>query len=353
MKKENPEQVYVPTTFKKTIIQLNHDSEYAGHLGIDKTSGLVSRNFYWPKMRKDISGYVKACKTCATKKDDRHKKYGTSVRVPIAELPWQEVQLDFITDLLVKCRIRTDSGYTWETGRTDCILVYCDKLTKMIYLMGFKFVPNANETADVFLREIYRLHGFPKVVTTDRGAQFTSQVWKELLEFFGTGVNCATTSHHETVGQVERNNAYEETYLRCFVGTYDDESWMDYLFLAEFRYNNSVHASTQQSPFLALYNYQIHNSPKTADLVHSLVEVKMIDNFAHSLGNLKHILEIAQTRYLDNMDKTRTDNYPRYRLLDKVWLKKPENYDVLPFYKLTTRKYGPFKVVGADEEKKN
>jgi len=128
---------------------------------------------------------------------------------------------------------------------------------------------------------------------------------------------------------------------------------MDYLFLAEFFYNNSIHASTQQSPFLALYNYQVHNSPKTADLVHSLGEAKMIDNFAHNLCKLKHILEIAQTRYLDNMDKTHTYNYLRYRLLDKVWLKKPENYDVLPFYKLTTRKYGPFKVVGLDEEKKN
>jgi hypothetical protein len=137
------------------------------------------------------------------------------------------------------------------------------------------------------------------------------------------------------------------------VGTYDDESWMDYLFIAEFCYNNAIHASTQQSPFLTLYNYQVHNSSKTADLVHSLGEAKMIDSFAHNIGNLKHILEIAQIKYLDNMDRTRTDNYPRYRLLDKVWLRKPENYDALPFYKLATRKFGPFKVVGVDEEKKN
>jgi len=90
-------------------------------------------------------------------------------------------------------------------------------------------------------------------------------------------------------------------------------------FLAEFCYNNSIHASTKQSPFLALYNYQVHNSPKTAYLVHSLDEAKMIDSFAHNLGNLKHILEIAQTRYLHNMDKSRTDSFPRYMLLDKVY----------------------------------
>jgi len=78
----------------------------------------------------------------------------------------------------------------------------------------------------------------------------------------------------------------------------------------------------------------------------------MIDSFAHNLGNLKYILEIAQTRYLDNVDKTFTDNYPRYRLLDKVWLRKPENYDTLPFYKLATRNFGQFKIVGVDDERR-
>jgi len=88
------------------------------------------------------------------------------VRVPVAELPWQEVQQDFITDLPVKCRIRTDEGYAWMTRRSNCILVCCDKLTKMIHLIEFKHVPNANEIVDEFLREIYMLRGFPKVVTT-------------------------------------------------------------------------------------------------------------------------------------------------------------------------------------------
>jgi len=87
--------------------------------------------------------------------------------------------------------------------------------------------------------------------------------------------------------------------------------------------------------------------------MHSLGEAKMIYSFAQNLGNLKQILEIAQTRFLDNLDKTRTDNYLRYRLLDKVWLRKPENYDALPFYKLAMRKFVDFKIVGVDDEKKN
>jgi len=94
-------------------------------------------------------------------------------------------------------------------------MVCCDRLTKMIHLVGFKHVPTAIDTARAFLKKVYRLHGFPKVITTDRGTQFTSRVWEELLDFFGAELSMATTSHHQTVGQVERNNAYVETYLRC------------------------------------------------------------------------------------------------------------------------------------------
>ena len=47
VRRENTDQVYVPTSYRKTIIKANHDSEYAGHLGIDKTTDLVSRNFFW------------------------------------------------------------------------------------------------------------------------------------------------------------------------------------------------------------------------------------------------------------------------------------------------------------------
>eukprot|EP00833_Pecoramyces_ruminatium_P016170 jgi/Orpsp1_1/1190202/evm.model.d7180000077406.1 len=353
VKKDNPEQVYVPTLLRKTIIQLNHDSEFAGHLGIDKTYDLVKRNYFWPKMQKDIAGYVKSCKICCQKKDDRHKPYGKAVRVPIAELPWQEVQLDFITDLPISYRSRKGEEPKEEVIRSGCILVCCDKLTKMIHLTGFRHVPSAMETVKALLREIYRLHGFPHSITTDRGTQFTSKVWEEMMNFFGAEKKIATTSHHQTVGQVERNNSYVETYLRCFVNTYDNDEWLDYLFLAEFCYNNSIHASTQQSPFMALYNYQVNNSPQTADLVHSLGASKMVDSFAHNLGNIKHMLEIAQGRYLDNMDSKRSDSYPRYKLLDLVWLKKPENYNALPFYKLETRKFGPFKVIGMDEDKRN
>jgi len=65
-------------------------------------------------------------------------------------------------------------------------LVYFDKLTKLTHLKGFKFYQMNNKIADSLLKEIYRFYGFLNVVKTDRGTQFTRQVLKKLLEFFGT-----------------------------------------------------------------------------------------------------------------------------------------------------------------------
>jgi len=358
VRKENLEQVYVPQELRKTILQLYHDSEYAGHQGIKKTYDLITRYYYWPHIRKDISAYVKACNICITQKDTTHAKYGRTVRIPLAKLPWQEVEIDFITNLPLKSSNRVDDGSNNPTEITNttsggCVMVCSDKLTKMIHLVGFKHLPTARETARAYLRNLFKLHGFPLGITTDRGTQFTSQLWKKLMEFFNVEIHLATTDHHETVGQVERNNAYVETYLRCFVKQFEDEEWMDYLYLAEFCYNNSVHAMTQQAPFTTLYNYQVHCDPRTAELVHSLGSSKIIDSFAHNLANLKHILEINRTRFMDKVDERRIDNLPEIRLLDLVWLKKPSNYHPLPFYKLTTRKYGPYKVIGVDKNKNN
>lgn len=81
-------------------------------------------------------------------------------------------------------------------------MVYCNKLTKLI----LKNVPNVIETENALLKDMFRLYGFLKVITTDQRTQFSSQEWEELLEFFGTEVNFTSTSHHQTVSQIERKN---------------------------------------------------------------------------------------------------------------------------------------------------
>jgi len=92
---------------------------------------------------------------CAIRKDSKHKEYGIEICNPITELLWHEVQLDFIIDLLVNCKIKTENGFSKETRRTGYILVCCDKLNLIIHSTRFKYVPNVIKTAIIFIKDVF------------------------------------------------------------------------------------------------------------------------------------------------------------------------------------------------------
>jgi len=85
-------------------------------------------------------------------------------------------------------------------------MVSCDKLTKMIHLFAFSGVPTANNAAIAFLKSVFYLHRSLNEIITDRGSQFTSELWKEIMATLSIKYSTATTGHHTTVGQVERLN---------------------------------------------------------------------------------------------------------------------------------------------------
>jgi transposase InsO family protein len=109
---------------------------------------------------------------------------------------------------------------------------------------------NSQETADILMREVFRHHGLPDNIISDRGPQFISHFWKHLCD--GLRITCKLSSayHPETDGQTERTNQTPEQYLRCFI-SYQQDDWSQLLHLAEFAYNNIVHSSTKVTPFYA------------------------------------------------------------------------------------------------------
>jgi len=93
--------VYVPAndTIKLEILRSCHDSRAAGHLGQEKTLELVSRDYYWPQMRRFINEYVRTCDTCARNKAPQHRRHGELHPLPIPDGPWESVSMDFIVEL--------------------------------------------------------------------------------------------------------------------------------------------------------------------------------------------------------------------------------------------------------------
>ena len=157
----------------------------------------------------------------------------------IPEKPWTHILADFITKLpLVQ-------GY-------DSILVVVDRLTKMVHFMPTTEKTLAEGLAKLFRDNVWKLHGLPESIISDRGPQFAAGLMRELNRMLGIESKLSTAFHPQTDGQMERFNQELEQYLRMFID-HRQEQWPDQLGMAEFAYNNKMHSSTKVSPFKANY----------------------------------------------------------------------------------------------------
>src|SRR5271156_4740707 len=102
---------------------------------------------------------------------------------------------------------------------------------------------DAPRTVNLFIKEIFRLHGLPLDIVSDRGPQFISSFWQQLFKRLQTTTSLSTSYHPQSDGQTERTNQVLDQYLRCFTN-YEQDNWLDLLPLAEFSYNNSIHSAT-------------------------------------------------------------------------------------------------------------
>lgn len=185
---------------KKSILELYHDSLLAGHPGQARTLELVSRGYYWSGLKAYVNRYVEACDACQRTKNRHSQTHGLLKPLPVPNGPWQSITYDFITDLPVS------KGF-------DAILVVIDRLGKQAHFIGTNKTVTAEGTIDLFLKNVWKLHGFPMETTTDRGTQFNSHVMRGLYKRVGVNPNFSTAYHPETDGQTERTNVAVEQYL--------------------------------------------------------------------------------------------------------------------------------------------
>src|SRR5690606_8150880 len=207
------------------VLEDQHDSKHAGHYGQQKTLELVRRNFYWPKMEEMVEHYVSTCDNCQRNKTTRHKRFGLLHPLETPYAPWDSISMDFITQL------------PKSAGNTQ-IWVVVDRFTKMARFIALPPKCKAPDLARLFAKEIFRFHGLPLDIVSDRDSRFTSNFWKELMELLEIKRNMSTAFHPQTDGQTERVNQTLEAYLRAFAN-YEQSNWSDLLHVAEFAYNNS------------------------------------------------------------------------------------------------------------------
>jgi hypothetical protein len=114
--------------------------------------------------------------------------------VEVPSRNWEHVTMDFIMDLP-----KSEAGH-------DAILVVVDKLSKAMTLIPTNSTVSAQKVAQIFLKDEYRLHGFPRNIISDRDVTFTGKFWQELHRLVQTKLAMSSSFHPQTDGQTERAN---------------------------------------------------------------------------------------------------------------------------------------------------
>ncbi|XP_045791606.1 uncharacterized protein LOC123886321 [Trifolium pratense] len=221
--------------FCKSLLEEFHSSPSAGHMGIAKTLARLQANFWWEGMRNHVKQFVTGCSICQQVKYETKKPSGLLQPLPIPHAIWEDLSLDFITGL------PPSNGYS-------AILVVVDRFSKSVHLAALVPHYTAHKVALLFFDTVYKLHGMPRSLVSDRDPLFISKFWRELFTLCGTQLRMSTAYHPETDGQTEVYNRVLEQYLRSFVH-HKPSQWSKFLSLAEWSYNTSVHSSTGHSPY--------------------------------------------------------------------------------------------------------
>lgn len=173
--------------------------------------------FAWPGMKKQIKLKVKECSICQQAKPDRSKYPGLLQPLPVPLGAWQIVTMDFIEGLPT-------------SRRFNCIMVVVDKLSRYAHFLRLAHPLSAADVAQLYMEGVFRLHGLPLAIVSDRDRIFTSHFWKQLFNSVGTKLHMSTAYHPQTDGQTERVNQCLETYLRCFTHSCPTK-WSTWLYL--------------------------------------------------------------------------------------------------------------------------
>ena len=331
------DRLYVPeeASVREELLKRHHDDPLAGHFGVEKTSELIGRKYFWKSMKADVKEYVNTCDICQRVKVKRHRPYGELNALPIPSGPWKEITTDFITDLPPSKR----NGSVY-----DSILVVVDRYTKMAcYLPTTKKI-NALQLEELLMQEIFLKFGAPEGIVTDRGTVFTSAFWSEVCYQMQTKRRLSTAFHPQTDGQTERQNQTLEHYLRTYCSDKQND-WALLLPIAEFAYRQSQHSTIGCSPFKAMYGYDPVLELRPEDEA-TEGEVPAAKERIKEIDSVRQELTKRWQGVLDSQAKFYNKNHQQqeFQQGDLVLLLAKNLKQKRPNRKLSDKAIGPFRV---------
>ncbi|KAK8521849.1 hypothetical protein V6N12_066431 [Hibiscus sabdariffa] len=331
------DRIVVPddSKLRRTILTEAHSSPFAMHPGSTKMYRDLKGEYYWVGLKKDVAEFVSKCMVCQRVKAEHQFPSGLLQPLRIPEWKWERITMDFVT------------GLPLTPSKKDSVWVIVDRFTKCAHFLPVHTTYTYDKLAELYIREILRLHGVPKSIVSDRDPKFTSRFWESLHMALGSRLNFSTSYHPQTDGQSERVIQVLEDMLRCCIMDFQG-TWEKQLPLVEFAYNNSYQASIQMAPYEALYGRRCRTPVCWAEAGQKLLSMPdILKGTTEKVKLISERLKAASDRQKSYANLKRRE--VEYAVGDKVFLKVSPWKKVMRFGrkgKLSPRYIGPYEIVG-------
>ncbi|EFA77127.1 hypothetical protein PPL_09882 [Heterostelium album PN500] len=291
---------------------------------------LFIRHFIWEGIAKDVTNYVKACHTCNKATDARGQSIGKLQPLIVPTKCFESISMDFIPLI--------DTEY--KGIKYNKVWVIVDRLSKMVRLIPVHSTYTSKDLAEIFMKEIFKHHGMPVEIVSDRDSKFTSKFWKDLMDILNCEIRTTTAENQQANGQVESIIRYLENH----------DEWITLVDTIEFCVNNSIHHGCEYSPFkiytgenpitpLSLIQYKLKMNSSNVD----------IENMINSKRNQLKIVRnwLFDNHYNMRIQYNKNKKEMDIKVGDSVYLRKfrsnPKNK-----IKLETRFDGPYEVTNVN-----
>jgi hypothetical protein len=173
---------------KKKILDEAHLSKFSMHPGSTKMYHDLKPLYWWTRMKREIAKYVAECDTCQRIKASHLKSVGALQPRSIPSWKWDDISMDFIV------------GLPNTSRHHDSIWVIVDQLTKVAHFLLVHTTDMAQKYAKLYIDRIVCVHGLPRTIVFDRGAQFIARFWEQLQESLGTKLIRSSAYHPQVDG---------------------------------------------------------------------------------------------------------------------------------------------------------
>ena len=231
-------QIVVPKVLVKDVLKALHSQNTSAHLGLEKTLAKIRARFYWYGYQRDTELFCKQCGECAASKAPPY-----TIRAPLQQdlpsFPWERIAMDIVGPLPV-----TEEGNRY-------LLVVSDYFTKWPEAFALKD-HKAETIASKLVDDVICRHGVPRVIHTDQGRDFESNLIKNMCQLLEIEKTRTTAYHPESDGLVQRLNKTLIAMLRSCVDE-NQKNWDMLLPKILLGYRSSVQTTTGYSPFSLVY----------------------------------------------------------------------------------------------------